>query len=141
MWYAICANAYANTWHYLPQYNIWHINQGDMITPCAQVLMLIHNIIYLSTGSIRIQLKHPILQVVLTETATSLAIQGQPILSALVRYSLRLKVGSSPLRKSQIIIWDFSNSEPQETHFYSFYSVTSLLLWRITLHNIVLIFF
>ena len=48
---------------------------------------------------------------------------------------------SSFLGKFQITIWNFPNSELQETHFHAFYPHTPLLLWRIILNYIILIFF
>ena len=45
------------------------------------------------------------------------------------------------LGKFQITIWNFPNSELQETHFHAFYPHTSLLLWQIILNYIILIFF
>ena len=41
---------------------------------------------------------------------------------------------SSLLRKFKITIWNFSNSELQETYFHAFYPHTSLLLWQIILN-------
>ena len=48
---------------------------------------------------------------------------------------------SSLLGKLQITIWNFPDSELQETHFHTFYLHTSLLLWQIILNYIILIFF
>ena len=48
---------------------------------------------------------------------------------------------SSPFGKFQIIIWNFSSSELQETHFRAFYSFTSLLLQRTIFNNFISIFF
>ena len=48
---------------------------------------------------------------------------------------------SSLSGKFQITIWNFSNEEPQETHFHAFYQHTPLLWWRIVLNYIILIFF
>ena len=48
---------------------------------------------------------------------------------------------SSLLGTFLITIWNFPNSELQETHFHAFYPHTSLLLWRIILNYIILIFF
>ena len=48
---------------------------------------------------------------------------------------------SSLLGKFQIVIWNFPNSELQETHFQIFYPHTSQLLWPIILNYIILIFF
>ena len=45
------------------------------------------------------------------------------------------------LGKFQITIWNFPNSELQETYFHGFYPHTSLLLWQISLNYIILIFF
>ena len=48
---------------------------------------------------------------------------------------------SSLLGKFQITIWNFPNSELQNTHFQAFYSHASLLLWRNISNYIILIFF
>ena len=49
--------------------------------------------------------------------------------------------GSSPLGKFQIIMWNFPNSELQETRFHAFYQLTLLVLWQTIFNNIILISF
>ena len=45
--------------------------------------------------------------------------------------------GSSSLGKFQIIIWNFPNSELQETHFHVFYQFTNLFIFVIASQTIV----